>query len=345
MKRNFVLLAIFALFVQHSFGQTYSLVWSDSFNTSPIKTTNWFLESGIGNSGWGNNELQYYTNRPENAIIINGNLNIIARKEMYQGKEYTSARMITKNLQQFQYGKVEARIKLPQTKGVWPAFWMLGSNIDAVSWPKCGEIDILEHVNTETVIHGTMHWDNNGHTQSGNSIACNVSNYHVYGIEWTADTIYWMLDNVVYHKYGIKNSVNNTGAFHKPFFLLLNMAVGGNWPGSPNANSVFPDTMLVDYINVYQQFPLSTTELKTKPNVLVYPNPVQQNLQIQLPQIPTIGATISIYNSLGVLVKSSLMDKNTNIQTIDVSSLANGNYYYRLASNATTVDKGMFAKQ
>jgi beta-glucanase (GH16 family) len=345
VKYTNIIPIILLLITQNTFAQNYTLVWSDSFTNNNINTNNWFFESGTGNSGWGNNELQYYTNRADNATIINGNLAIIAKKEMYQNSDYTSARMITKNLQQFQYGKIEARIKLPQTKGVWPAFWMLGSNIDAVSWPKCGEIDILEHVNTETLIHGTIHWDNGGHVQSGSSTNCNVSNYHIYGIEWTADSIKWMLDNSVYYKYSIKNNVNNTGAFHKPFFLLLNMAVGGNWPGSPNAGSVFPDTMIVDYVNVFQKFALRNSDLQKKSDIHFYPNPVHDMLYIDVAISTENNNLICIYNTLGMLVKKTMLEKNMTTQAISITDIPNGNYFATVHKNGNCIGKHIFLKE
>src|SRR6185436_15483099 len=163
MKYHSSILLVVALCFStlNSFSQSWSLSWSDEFDSSAINTSNWKFETGAG--GWGNNELEYYTNRAVNATVSNGNLLIIARKESYNGSSYTSARMKTQGLQSWTYGKMEARIKLPSGKGIWPAFWMLGENITSVGWPKCGEIDIMEHVNKDTTTEGTMHWDNNGH--------------------------------------------------------------------------------------------------------------------------------------------------------------------------------------
>jgi beta-glucanase (GH16 family) len=345
MKKIVLVFGFVLHYVANCIAQNYTLAWSDSFSSNVINTNNWQFESGTGSSGWGNNELQYYTNRAENATIINGQLAIIAKQEMYQGSDYTSARLLTKTLKEFKYGKIEARIKLPQTKGVWPAFWMLGANIDAVSWPSCGEIDILEHINTESIIHGTLHWNNNGHVQSSKSVACNVSNYHVYGIEWTTDSIKWFLDNNVYHKYSIKNNANNTGAFHQPFFLLLNMAVGGNWPGSPNASSVFPDTMLVDYVNVFQKFALDINEKNIANTINIFPNPVQDELRLEVNHQIDEEMTISIYNAMGVQMKQSVLPKNIFLHTINVNNLPTGNYYYRMQCNSRGIRKGSFVKE
>src|SRR4051812_7129028 len=230
--KKIISLTLFLFCIIITKAQNWGLVWSDEFNGSTINSANWKFETGAG--GWGNNELENYTSRSENAKIDNGNLLIIARKESYNGSNYTSARMKTQGLQNWTYGKIEARIKLPATKGVWPAFWTLGENITQLSWPKCGEIDIMEHVNTEPKMNGTIHWDNNGHAQYGGDTACDVKKYHVYGIEWDNQTIKWTLDGKKYKDATIKNNINGTDEFHKPFFILLNMAVGGNWPGSPD---------------------------------------------------------------------------------------------------------------
>lgn len=231
----------------------YSLVWSDEFNGTSINTNNWTFEIGTGSNGWGNNELQYYTNRPENARIENGNLVIEARQESYGGRNYTSARLKTQGKQTFKYGKIEARIKMPKGQGIWPAFWTLGSDITTVGWPRSGEIDIMEHVNNENNTYGYIHWFNNGNVSYGGaSHTIDVTDYHVYSIEWTPSSIKWFVDGIQFREANIANNINGTGAFHKEHFLLLNMAIGGNWPGSPNSSTAFPAKMYVDYVRVYQ---------------------------------------------------------------------------------------------
>ncbi|MBK1813446.1 glycoside hydrolase family 16 protein [Clostridium sp. YIM B02505] len=230
-----------------------TLVWSDEFNGTSINTSNWAFDTGAG--GWGNNELQYYTNRSENARVSNGNLVIEARKENYGGAAYTSARLKTQGLKNWTYGRIEARMKLPQGQGLWPAFWMLGQNItqSGIGWPKCGEIDIMEHVNLESVIHGTIHWDTNGHAYYGNQSGnIDVTQYHTYSIQWDASSIKWFVDGVQFNEANIANNINGTEEFHKPFFIILNLAVGGTWPGNPNSSTAFPAQMLVDYVRVYQ---------------------------------------------------------------------------------------------
>lgn len=233
--------------------------WNDDFDGATIDTSKWSFETGA--TGWGNNEWQYYTARPENAYIQNGTLHIRANKESYEGATYTSARLITKGKFSFTYGTIEARIALPLGKGIWPAFWMLGENIDDVSWPACGEIDIIEAVNDENIVYGTNHWAYEGqHAEYGNktsdyygtSIALDITQFHTYKLTWDEKTITMYVDDFKYHEISIENSAGGTDAFHKPFFLLLNIAVAGNWPGFEVDDTQFPNEMLVDYIRVYK---------------------------------------------------------------------------------------------
>ncbi len=226
--------------------QTYQQVWADEF-TNGISPS-WQFENGGG--GWGNNEKQYY--QPANATVVNGELRITAKRENVGGYPYTSSRLKTQGLKEFTYGKIEARIKMPLGQGLWPAFWMLGSNINSVSWPRCGEIDIMEHVNTENKVYGTIHWDNNGYAQYGGNTVTTPADYHVYSIEWTPSFIKWFVDGVFYHEVNIANGTGGTDEFQRPFFLLLNLAVAGNWPGQTVDESKLPATMAVDYVRVYQ---------------------------------------------------------------------------------------------
>lgn len=227
---------------------SWVLVWSDEFNGTSVNTTNWNFETGAG--GWGNNEQQYY--RSQNATVSNGNLVITAKRESFGGANYTSARMTTQNKRTFTYGKMEARIKLPLGQGLWPAFWMLGSNISSVGWPRCGEIDIMEHINTSNTVYGTIHWDANGYASYGGNTSTTPSNYHNYAIEWNSSSIKWFVDGVKYHEANILNNINSTEEFHRPFFFILNLAVGGNWPGQTIDNSKLPASMYVDYVRVYR---------------------------------------------------------------------------------------------
>lgn len=234
-------------------------LWNDEFEGEAIDTSKWSFEIGTGASGWGNNEWEYYTSRKENAYIKDGILHIRAQKEDYEGQKYTSARMITKGKFAFKYGTVEARIALPTGKGIWPAFWMLGENFDTVGWPACGEIDIIEAVNSENIVYGTNHWANGAdYATYGNNTGnyrnqkfeLDITQFHTYKFTWDEKYIRMFVDDFMYHEILIEGNEGDTEEFHKPFFFLLNVAVAGNWPGFEVDDSQFPNEMLVDYIRV-----------------------------------------------------------------------------------------------
>ena len=226
---------------------TYTLVWSDEFNGTSVNTGNWNIDNG--NPGV-NNEKEYY--QSANATVTGGNLVITAKQQSVGGQPYTSAKLETAGKFSITYGRIEARIALPMVQGSWPAFWMLGNNINTVGWPGCGEIDIMEHVNTNNTIYGTMHWDGgSGHVQYGSSTTTTPGDFHVYAVEWDASSIRWYVDNTLYVTGNIANNINNTGAFHLPFYLILNLAIGGDFPGQTIDNASLPTTMQVDYVRVY----------------------------------------------------------------------------------------------
>jgi beta-glucanase (GH16 family) len=226
----------------------YSLVWSDEFNGTAVDTSKWTYDLGNLNV---NNEKEFY--QTQNATVSNGNLVITAKKEAVGSQPYTSARLKTLGKFTQTYGRIEASIKLPMGMGMWPAFWMLGANINTVSWPQCGELDIMEHINKTDTIYGTMHWNNNGHVQYGSKTTTTPGNYHLYAIEWDANEIRWYVDSTLYQTGNIQNDINNTGAFHLPFFILLNLAVAGDFPGQTVDETLLPESMYVDYVRVYKQ--------------------------------------------------------------------------------------------
>jgi len=240
---------------------TPKLVWSDEFEKAGLPDpTKWAYD--IGGNGWGNNELQYYTDkRMENARIENGKLVIEARKEDYQSRKYTSARLLTMGKTTWKYGRVEVMAKLPKGVGTWPAIWMLGENIGTAGWPKCGELDIMEHVGyDEGIVHGTAHTLDYNHTKGtqkeGKVTVKNVtSEFHLYAIEWTDKEINFFVDEQKY--YIVQRSVLGGSEaqwpFDQPFFLILNLAVGGNWGGLKGVDdSIWPQRMEVDYVRIYQ---------------------------------------------------------------------------------------------
>lgn len=235
-----------------------TLVWEDDFTGTSLSTSNWTFETGRGINGWGNNELQYY--RQENTTFQDGNLIITAKKETFNDAAYTSSRIITKDKQTFQYGRIDIRAALPKGQGIWPAFWMLGANFPTTNWPMCGEIDIMEMVGgagREKTVHGTLHWDNAGSYactcgDDGFSLSSGIftDDFHVFSIVWNTNAITWYVDNVQFHQ--IDTTPANMSEFDASFFLIFNLAVGGNWPGSPDASTVFPQHLIVDYIRVFQ---------------------------------------------------------------------------------------------
>lgn len=228
----------------------YKLVWSDEFDGTQLNTSSWNFETG--GTGWGNNEKEFY--QAGNTTVANGNLIIAAKKENAGSNNYTSSRITTQGKHEFTYGKIEARIMIPVVQGLWPAFWMLGANINSVGWPLCGETDIMEHINTDSLFYGTIHWDNNGHVSyGGKTVAASSSAYHVYAIEWDSSAIRWYLDGVKYQEANILNNINSTEEFQKPFFIILNLAVGGDWPGQTIDDTKLPASMLIDYVRVYQK--------------------------------------------------------------------------------------------
>ena len=252
----------------------YELVWSDEFNGNYLDTNTWNYEIGTGSWGWGNNEQQYYTDR--NIKVSNGTMKITAKREDYGGMKYTSSRITTKNKKNFKYGKIEARIKMPKFKGVWPAFWMLGANQDSVGWPKCGEIDIVEAINDENLVYGTLHWFNdpgNNNADSGSSVAvANRTEYHVYGVEWTADKLRWYVDGKVYRTMDVSN--DSFSEVRKEYFVIFNMAIGGQWPGYDIDETAFPATMEVDWVRAYKKVEETTTKY-TGPMITVTEDAVE----------------------------------------------------------------------
>ncbi|MFD2561040.1 glycoside hydrolase family 16 protein [Aquimarina rubra] len=248
-----------------------NLVAEDNFDEDgQINTSFWNFDIGDGSEqgipGWGNNELQYYTDRTENVTVENGFLLITARKEDFNGSQYTSARLQTKGKIQQRYGRFEARIRLPFGQGMWPAFWLLGDDSDGSVWPQIGEIDIMENTgDAPTEIFGTVHGPG---FSGGNSISktYNFNNsrvdtaFHIYGIEWGPDYINYYVDNVLYHQItpeDVDEETNGAGEWvfnDRSFYIILNLAVGGQLPGPPNEDTVFPQTMVVDYVRVYEPF-------------------------------------------------------------------------------------------
>lgn len=245
--------------------QCPTLVWADEFDGTTLDLTKWTPQIGdacdMGFCGWGNNELEYY--RAENAVVSNGMLKIIAKPENFGTRNYTSARLRSINKGDWTYGRFEARIKLPIGQGIWPAFWMLPTDNVYGGWPRSGEIDIMELIGREPDrAYGTIHYGNPAPNNSsqGNSFALNSGTFndgfHTFAIEWELGVIRWYLDDFLYSTKTSSDIGSLTWPFNQRFHFLLNLAVGGNWPGNPNSSTVFPQTMEVDYVRVYSgKFP------------------------------------------------------------------------------------------
>ena len=236
-----------------------TLVWSDEFEGTAINLDNWTHELGSG--GWGNNELQSYTAESANSFVQDDNLFIVALQD---GAGYTSARMITRDKQEYAFGRIDIRAVLPYGQGIWPALWMLGANFTEVGWPECGEIDIMELLGHQpNYVHGTAHWGEiigGGHPNLGavtySDFPTTFSDeYHVFSLEWNTDTMTWLMNDEPYFQLTTEDHVASSGyvtPFNDPFFFIFNIAVGGNWPGYPDESTLFPQFMAVDYVRVYQ---------------------------------------------------------------------------------------------
>ena len=238
----------------------WDLVWQDEFDGDEIDLTKWSHE--VNGRGGGNSELQYYTDFPENSFIENGNLVIEAREEKYIGRNYTSARMRTLGKGDWTYGRFEARIRLPEGQGIWPAFWMLPSEWSYGGWPTSGEIDIMEMVgHLPGKVHGTIHYGSLGNHQytgtdydlpAGDKF---IDDFHIFAVEWEEEEMRWYVDGELYQTLNQWETKNHPfpAPFDQNFHIILNLAVGGHWPGSPDETTEFPQRMEVDYVRVYQK--------------------------------------------------------------------------------------------
>lgn len=239
----------------------YTLAWANEFNSGGLDATAWSNQDGDGCPslcGWGNNELEYYTGRPQNLFFQDGKLIIEANKEQYGTRAYTSSKIITAGKKTFKYGRIDIRAKLPKGKGIWPAFWMMPQASVYGNWPTSGEIDIMEMVGHEpNKTHGTIHYGP-GPASTQISRSTTIPNgtladeFHVYSLEWKQDQIRWLLDGQVFSTV-VKADLNGVlYPFNEEFFLIFNLAVGGNWPGAPDASTYFPQWLIVDYVRVYE---------------------------------------------------------------------------------------------
>ncbi len=326
----------------------YQLVWSDEFDGTELNLTKWGHEIGDGSSngipGWGNNELEYY--RSENTIVDSGFLIITAKEESFGGRSYTSSRLRSLNKGDWKYGKFELRAKMPLGKGLWPAIWMMPSKEVYGDWAASGEIDIMEYLgHEENKVHGTIHfggsWPNN--VSSGLSYTLDIGNFHeefhVFSLIWEEERLIWLVDG---QPYQTQTSWWSSGGiypapFDQEFHMILNLAVGGDWPGAPDETTEFPQEFIIDYVRVYQKKISAITNLETTPvNIFLhqnYPNPFNPSTTIEFSIPKTEFVTVKIYNLLGQEVET-LVAKKLNAGSYkydwDAGKLASGIYMYRL---------------
>jgi beta-glucanase (GH16 family) len=289
----FLLGCLIASFFFIGAGQAHAgwqLLWSDDFDGSSINSTNWIFDSGNGNGGWGNHELESYTTRTQNVYVANGALHIVARKENYDGQQYTSAKLKTRGLFSQKYGRFEFYAKLPQGKGYWPALWMMPEQAVYGHWAASGEIDVMENRGSDPEkVFGTLHFGGvSPHNAQSHGPGFNfptgdsVNNFHLYAVEWTTNAISWYVDDHLYERQTNWWSSSNPSdskdrnpypaPFNQPFYIIMNLAVGGMFGGNPDDKTTFPGEMQVKYVRVYGEAPSSSVaESKPESNKPVQP--------------------------------------------------------------------------
>jgi beta-glucanase (GH16 family) len=362
--RLLFLILLFGLQLNNAIAQDYQLVWADEFDGTALDLSKWECQIGNGSGGWGNNEKEYY--RAENAVVKDGYLTITAKKESYNNFNYTSARIRTKDKGDWKYGKLEIRAKMPVGKGMWPAIWMMPTDNVYGGWAASGEIDIMEYLGHEAnKVHGTLHygasWPNNKSSGKTYTLANGGFNddFHTFTLIWEEGKIQWLVDGVLYQT---QTSWNTTGhpfpaPFDQRFHMILNLAVGGNWPGDPDATTVFPQEFVVDYVRVYQKSTGVQENEGQKPVGFIlaqnYPNPFNPTTEIVF-QINKIGnVKLSVYNVLEQKV-TTLVNESKDPGNYSVTwngrndagfSVPSGIYFYQLEQgNVQLVKKMMLIK-
>ena len=350
-----VILALLLLVPATLSAQDWQLVWSDEFEADILDTTKWEYMYGTGAQyglqGWGNFERQYYTDREENIYLKDGKLHIRALNESYRTRSYTSARIRTKGMADFRYGKFEIRAKLPEGQGLWPAIWMLPTENVYGGWPASGEIDIMELVGHEPdVVHGTVHYGPSPGEHRSRGWHYTLSDgkfsddFHVFTIEWIPGRINWFVDGNWYTMATERNLAPYHWPFDQKFHLLLNVAVGGTWPGDPDDTTEFPQEMIVDWIRVYQDAELTSSipdELQDVPSHFAlhqnHPNPFNPttNISFDLPEASHVS--IGVYDVLGrqvaVLANRDFQAGSHSIP-FDARNLSSGTYIYRVVTDS-----------
>lgn len=322
-----------------------NLVWSDEFDGTAIDLNKWNFAAGNGSNGWGNNEQQFYTTNPANARVSNGNLEITARQENLGGYNYTSARMHTRAKGDFTYGRVEASIKAPKGQGIWPAFWLFPTDEVYGGWPRSGEIDIFELVgNNPDRIHGTTHFGaapGAGHIIDGGHYdlpgpQTYADDFHVFAVEWEPNEIRWYMDSVLYYSMSPWETSPCAWPFDQDFHIILNVAVGGYWPGNPDASTQFPQTMTVEYVRVYGTGPVAVeAETLEEDFATAYPNPFDDAFSIQVKTKAALPLDYEIRDISGRLILSDVLLQQS--ESIDMRNQKAGVYFLRLQSSKGTL--------
>ena len=323
----------------HSQPNNFRLVWNDEFETDSIPdASKWGYD--LGGGGWGNQELQYYTNRPENAKVDSGKLIITALKENYSGMNYTSARLVTRQKGDWLYGRIEVNAKLPAGRGTWPAIWMLPTDWEYGGWPASGELDIMEHVGYDMGnVHATIHtaaYNGALGTQKGNGIYISdvAEAFHTYAMEWSEDTIQFYADEVKYFTY-INNHTNyTTWPFNKRFHLLLNIAIGGTWGGLQGVDDeIFPQTLEIDYVRVYEIFRWQSIHGPTKVD------PFQENISFRINNFE--GAVYTWTFPEGITLKNGQGTGAVTVDWNDQPGTVQVDQVYEEYSYTSTLDVGI----
>lgn len=320
MKKQVFTLAVYLL-AGMLYSQCPTLVWSDEFNSNGLDLTKWSYQVGDGCDinlcQWGNNELQWYTSNQQNVEVSDGTLKIKALRQTLNNRNYTSGRIRSINKGDFKYGRIEARMKLPIGQGIWPAFWMLPTDNVYGGWPKSGELDIMEYLGHEpNKVHATLHfgnpWPNNSSTTKSYSkpVSKLSDGFHEIVLEWKENEIKWFIDGYLYSTKTNFDLNGHTWPFDQKFHLLLNLAVGGNWPGNPNSSTLFPQTFEIDYVRVYDM--VGGPHLTGNTQVLAG----TKNAEYTIQNLP-IGAATSWTVTEGMTIKSG---QGTNKLVIDFGS-------------------------
>lgn len=357
LKIIHLLIFLFGFSFSISQAQDYQLVWADEFDGEKLDESKWEYQLGNGPpTGWGNNEKEYYTS--ENAVVDSGFLTIFAKEENYSGFSYTSARIRTRNKGDWQYGKIEIRAKMPFGQGIWPAIWMLPTDNVYGGWAASGEIDVMEYLGHETnKVHGTLHyggsWPNNKNSGSSYILANNGFNddFHTFTIIWEEGKFQWLIDGELYQTQTnwFTESSEFPAPFDQRFHLLLNLAVGGYWPGDPDATTTFPQNFVIDYVRVSQK--IATGIQKKKDEIPVgirlnqnYPNPFNSQTIIQYeisePSYIRLLLFDTLGRSVGVLVNKYQYPGVYSV-SLDAANLSSGIYVYSLSTGNKVISRNL----